>query len=187
MGGEEVSIYTRRLDIREIEYADAMAYYKYASNVEVARLAGFRPVPDLATAQRLVTGMVYQGDTYSIFLKGTNTLIGTCNLYRKSIRKIKDVYTLGISLDKNYWGYGFGSETIGGLIKYAFKAKKARLLEIMCELNNKRSRTMIEHLGFNLDGIIKKYGQLYDGTIYDIALYSMTKEEFEEKNVWKKY
>lgn len=183
----KMNIYTERLTIKEISYNDAKAYYEYARDVTTATLAGFKPVDDLETANRLVTGMMYQGDTYSIFLKEKNIFIGTCNLYKKSIRQLKDVYTLGISLNKKYWGCGFGPEALRGLINYAFNYKGAKIIEIVSEVNNIRSRKMIEKLDFNLDGIIKRYGKLYNGQIYDIALYSLFLEDYKEKKVWAKY
>ena len=47
-------------------------------------------------------------------------------------------------------------------------------------VNNLRSRNMITNLGFNLDGIIKKYDKNYEDIIYDIALYSLDKEKYKE-------
>lgn len=173
-------IHTKRLDIKEMVYADYKDYFAYASNTTVANLAGFKPVPDIETAKNLVMGSVYRGDTYSIFLNESNIYIGTCNIYNHSIRKLKGVYTLGISLAQKYWGFGFGKETITALIKYAFKYKNAQILEMAAITSNLRSRKMIESLGFSLDGMFKKYSKSYDNTIYDVAIYSLTKEDYEE-------
>ena len=175
-----MAFYTSRLIIREIKYDDARDYYEYASDEDVAKMAGFKPVKDYDLACRLVVGMTYAGDTYAIVLKSNNKFIGTCNIYKKSIRRLKNVYTLGISLAKEYWGYGLGSEAIKALLKICFKSKKAELVEMTSLVNNLRSRNMITNLGFNLDGIIKKYDKNYEDIIYDIALYSLDKEKYKE-------
>lgn len=182
-----MTIHTKRLDIKEMVFSDALNYYNYAKDKEVASLAGFKPVSSLETAKNIVIGAMYRGDTYSIYLKDTDTFIGTCNTYQRGVRTIKDVLTLGISLDKKYWSFGFGTETILALVKYCFKHKKTSVLEMTAFVDNMRSRKMIEKVGFKLDGIIKRYGKLYDNTIYDIALYSYFKEDYEEMEKWKKY
>ncbi len=182
-----MTIKTERLEIREMVFSDYIDYYNYAKCEEVARLAGFKPIDNLETAKHLVLGAIYSGDTYSIFLKPNQIFIGTCNIYKRSIRQLKDVYTLGISLAKEYQGLGYGSECIKALVKYTFKHKHAEVIEMMALKENIRSQKMILKNGFKEDGLIKKYNKLYDGTIYDVILYSYFKEDYEEDIKWKKY
>lgn len=173
-----------RLLVREIVFADWYDYYLYASDEEVAKAAGFKPVTDMDIAKNLVMGFVYKGDTYVILNKETKTFLGTLNLYSSSIRKIKNVYTLGISLRKEFWGMGFGQEALKIIIKYAFEHKKATFLEIVHEPTNTRSKNMIERLGFKYQGFIDSYGKLWNGKTYDIQFYSLSKSDYEKE---KKY
>ncbi len=174
-------IETKRLVIKPIMITDVEAYYNYASIKEVADNAGFKPVSSLQIARNIVVGAIYRGDTFSIFLN--NTFIGTCNIYNYSFRKISGVYTLGISLHPDYWGNKYGTEAISGLVKYCFNTKNANVLEMNAISTNIRSRKMIEHIGFKYDGTLTNYSKLYNGKIYDIATYSMTKDDFKEMNL----
>ncbi len=177
-------ISSERLEIREIIFNDWFEYFSYASDSEVARLAGFKPIPDMEVAKKIVTGMVYRGDTYAIFLRDSKKFIGTINLTPGGIRKIKGVYTIGISLKKEFWGMGFGQEAIKSLINYAFTYKKANYIEIMHEIGNARSQNMILKSGFIHDGNISDYDTLWNGEVYSISLYSINAKNYQKE---KKY
>ena len=76
------------IDVRSLVYDDINDYYKYQSDSEVARLAGFKVIPSIEVCHNVMMGLIYKGETYTILNKDKEFL-GTINLYNKSIRQIK--------------------------------------------------------------------------------------------------
>ncbi len=169
----------KRIKIRDLSFNDLDDYYAYASDQDVARLAGFKPISNLETAKIKLTGLIFNNETYAICLN--NRLIGTINLYHDGIRKIRNIFTIGISLGKKYWHLGYGSEAIRLIVCYAFKEMGAQYLEIRHEINNLQSKKMIEKLGFTYDGTLLNYAYDYKKELYSICLYSLSKKKFMEK------
>ena len=64
------------------------------------------------------------------------------------------------------------TEALNAVIRYAFIQFKANRLEILCDVNNLRSYTLAERLGFKLEGILKNHRinpltkQLNDTKVY---------------------
>lgn len=169
------------IDVRSLVYDDINDYYKYQSDSEVARLAGFKVIPSIEVCHNVMMGLIYKGETYTILNKD-KVFLGTINLYNKSIRQIKDCYTIGISLKKEAWGKGYGKEAILLLLAYAFKIKKALYIEIGCEPTNLRSKKLIEKIGFKYIGLIKDFAYKDRDITYDLLYYSLSEKEYKELN-----
>jgi ribosomal-protein-serine acetyltransferase len=89
-----------------------------------------------------------------IFIKETGEFIGGTGLHRINwdVRK----FEIGYWLHSNYWKNGYITEAVKGLIHFARTELEANRIEIRCDSNNTRSRTIPERLGFTLDGILMK-------------------------------
>jgi len=82
------------------------------------------------------------------------------------------------SFETGYWlhvdhqNQGYMTEALNAVIRYAFIQFKANRLEILCDVNNLRSYTLAERLGFKLEGILKNHRinpstkQLSDTKVY---------------------
>ncbi len=177
-----------RVYLRKLHISDANDYYNYASDPYVASKAGFKVVDSIETARNIVCSLVFKNQTYAIILKETEEFIGTVSLYDEGIRKIKDVYSLGISLNRNYHGQGFGSEAIKLILDIAFFNLNAKYVEICHASTNKESEKMINNLGFKLIGYFTDYKVLFDGNSIDVLYYSFSKEDYiKEREKWQKF
>ena len=64
------------------------------------------------------------------------------------------------------------TEALNALIRYAFIQFNTNRLEILCDVNNLRSYTLAERLGFQLEGILRNHRinpltkQLSDTRVY---------------------
>ena len=168
--------------IRDLKYDDAEAFFEYASNDLVGPRAGWKPVPSLKVAKRVVSSYMFAKEAYAIALKENNKLIGTFSIYHENIlRKYKYATQVGFSLSDKYWNKGIMTEALGLCVRYLFEETDTQIIEVCHEIFNYASKRVIEKNHFKYDGRIRKYKTLYDGRVVDVDFYSLTKEEYEKE------
>ena len=105
-----------------------------------------------------------------IFLKTSNTHIGGTGFH--SLNWDIPSFETGYWLHVEHQNQGYMTEALNAVIRYAFIQFKANRLEILCDVNNLRSYTLAERLGFKLEGILKNHRinpstkQLSDTKVY---------------------
>lgn len=88
------------------------------------------------------------------------------------------VYSIGITIGKNYWSMGYGKDSINTLLKYLFFKKKAHKIELEVVKENITAINCYRKFGFVEEGIRrKKY--YYKDTYLDTVLMGLLKEEFK--------
>ncbi|WP_255266623.1 GNAT family N-acetyltransferase [Bacillus cereus] len=87
-----------------------------------------------------------------IYHKGTNDFIGTASLYGINWKISK--CEIGYWINTQFSGNGYMTEAVSELTNLGFQLLKFRRIEIRCESNNIKSRTIPEKLGFELEGIL---------------------------------
>lgn len=90
-----------------------------------------------------------------------------------SIRRFEIGYWVRASAQ----GQGYAGEAANAITRYAFGALKANAVEIRHAEGNDKSRSVIEKLGFALEGRAKMGTSLPDGTVTDTLIYSVTSIE----------
>ncbi len=174
----------KRILIRDITFKDDENFYEYAKSELVGPDAGWKPVPSLTVARRVIASYILSKDVYAIELISEKKLIGTISIYNYGIRKYNKVKQLGFSLNPAYWNNGYMTEAVLMAIDYVFTKTDCEVLEVGHHSDNYRSKRVIEKCGFIYDGRLCKYKKLYDGRLVDADFYSLTKEDYERK---KKY
>ncbi|MBJ8008851.1 GNAT family N-acetyltransferase [Bacillus cereus] len=107
---------------------------------------------------------------YLIYHKGTNDFIGTASLHGINWKISK--CEIGYWINTQFSGKGYMTEAVSELTNLGFQLLKFRRIEIRCESNNTKSRTIPEKLGFELEGILRNEDlsadskQLTDTCIY---------------------
>ena len=86
----------------------------------------------------------YQVQYWPIFELETNELIGCCGLRPRS----SNGYEIGFHLRKKYWNQGYATESAKAVINFAFNTLNAKCLFAGHNPNNKRSKKVIQKLGF---------------------------------------
>ena len=167
--------------IRDLRYSDAEDFYEYAQSEEVGPRAGWKPIPSLRVAKRVINSYMFSKEVYAIALRENDKLIGTFSIYKENIlRKYKYATQVGFSLSNLYWNRGYMTEVLEMMIDYLFTETDAEILEVCHEISNTASKRVIEKNHFKYDGRIRKYKELYDGRIVDVDFYSLSKEEYKE-------
>ena len=106
-----------------------------------------------------------------LFLRGTDTLVGSSGLHRIdwSVPKFEIGYWCRTSLV----GQGYITEAVRGITGFAFDALGARRIEIRCDPLNRRSARVAERAGFRLEGELRDFERLPDGDLRNTLVFAM--------------
>ena len=173
-----MKIVTKRLVIRPFTFGDDVDLYEMCSDINTARDAGWKPHKDLETSKNILFGYIYGDETFAISLRDGGKVIGTISLYRSLIRKNIHCRELGFCLNKKYRHQGFMTEAVSAVLDYGFNHMYLDLIMVCHHEKNYESQNVIKKFPFTYEGTLRKYRKLYDETIVDGVMYSMTKEEY---------
>jgi RimJ/RimL family protein N-acetyltransferase len=112
-----------------------------------------------------------------LFLKGTETLVGSSGLHRIdwSVPKFEIGYWIRTSLT----GQGYATEAVRGILAFAFEVLGAQRVEIRCASENRPSARVVERAGFRLEGELRNAEVDAQGKLRNVPLFSMIREEYE--------
>ena len=87
----------------------------------------------------------------------------------------------GYFLAKQYWGKGYATEALAGLIRYAFEEDGARRIDGTCVADNKRSARVMEKCGLKFEGERRGYEWHVD-SVKSRHYYGILKEDWEKEH-----
>ncbi len=112
-----------------------------------------------------------------LFLKGTNTLVGSSGLHRMDWSVPK--FEIGYWVRTRFVGEGYATEAVGGIGAFAFEHLGARRVEIRCDPHNRRSVRVAQRAGFRLEGELRNAEVGADGEPRNVLIFSMIPGEHE--------
>ena len=166
---------TNRLILRDFCLTDLADFNEYAVMPEVGLNAGWKPHESLEESLFYLGKFVSEQNVWAIYHKVDKKVIGSVGLHTESY---PEYISLGYVLSKNYWGQGLTVEAVRTVLGYAFFDLNLPILGVSHYTHNHRSKRVIEKLGFAYEGTLRKYRKIFNGDIYDLSHYSMTREEF---------
>lgn len=152
---------------------DAQEIHRFTSDEDVSRFIGWKLMISLDETidhiermiQREIDGIYLYA---SIALKVSSEIIGTAMVF--NFNKEANHAEMGYVLHKNFWGRGYGRETVKLLIDFAFSTLKLHKIHANVVDTNWGSIKVLEHNGFELEGRLKDYylvdGKFFDGLIF---------------------
>lgn len=107
---------------------------------------------------------------FYVFTKESNSLIGCAGLHRIdwSVPKVE----IGYWIRTAYQGQGYATEVSQLLTQFAFKKLEVNRVEIRCDDNNIRSKSVAKKLGFILEGVLRNDTLTPDGKLRNTAVFS---------------
>ncbi|TQR21498.1 GNAT family N-acetyltransferase [Psychrobacillus vulpis] len=109
-----------------------------------------------------------------LFLKDTGEFVGSSGLHRIdwNVRK----FEIGYWIDSKFEGKGLMTEACERITQFAFEELYANRVEIRCDSENVRSRSVAERLGYILEGTLHHDSLSADGkNLRDTCIYAKTK------------
>lgn len=85
--------------------------------------------------------------------------------------------SIGYWLGEKYQGHGIMTAAVKALIDLAFSEYRLNRVEIKCGVENEKSKSIPERIGFKQEGIIRDAEYLYDH-FHDCALFSILSREW---------
>lgn len=192
-----VVLETKRLLLRNFTPDDVHDVFEYASNINVARLMNWEVHVTLQDSVNFIDSARFLNEKnvlnpLAIVLKQNNParpqkVIGSICLFQRA--EILSLHTLelGYVIGEPYWGQGLVTEAANILLAYGFiHVPDLHRVESTCLCVNMGSRRVMEKLGMQREGILRKYYEK-NGYIHDFYLYSLLKDEWEAIHGTEKY
>ncbi len=109
-----------------------------------------------------------------LYLKGTETLVGSSGLQR--IDWVVPKFEIGYWCRTGFTGRGYITEAVLGITAFAFDALGARRVEIRCDSRNLPSARVAERAGYLLEGELRNNEVGNDGSARDTLIFALTPE-----------
>jgi RimJ/RimL family protein N-acetyltransferase len=103
-------------------------------------------------------------------------LIGRCELF--DVDEISRNCKLGISLSKEFWGQGFGRETVDLLLDYAFEKRNLEKVHLDVLADNERAIRSYAASGFVEEGRLVRHAW-HEGEFKDLVLMAVHRSEWK--------
>lgn len=166
---------TKRLVLRPFELSDAAAVFKYASNPKVTEFVTWHPhksVQDSEGFIKFAHSCYLQGMIEPLAITLNGEVIGTCGAFWSS--KPMKIIELGAVLSEAFWGQGIMTEALEKMIEAAWTHYDVVRIQSRCKVGNVGSRRMMEKLGMEYEGTLKK-SLFVKGESWDMEMFSLTK------------
>jgi len=177
MDGEHVRL-------RKLERADLPLLHRWYNDADVMAWARFSPdhmrsleALEKEYAQEL-SGEEDERATFVIEDRASGTPIGSC-VMRTWDRKHVNT-TVGILLEKDRWGQGYGTEAMVLLLRIAFDHQGWHRADLWTLAENERAIRSFEKAGFRLVGV-EREATYSDGRYKDVALMEQLKAEWDAR------
>lgn len=176
-------IETERLILRPISIEDVDDMFEYCSDEETVRYVSFQPHKSREETRDTLNNFFLNRkellvpETHAIVLKSNSKMIGTCDFSRI---KFGDTAEMGYIINKKYWNKGYVTEAANAILQWGVTDLKLRRIEIGHFSDNIGSQRVIEKLGFVYEGT-KRQGFIKSKEVHDIKMYSLLKEELDER------
>ncbi len=176
------SFESERLIIRAPKIGDVLDVWNAIRNSHHA-LKEWMPfaqsIPEMAQTEENLREAIANFITRSdlrmhLYLKETGEFIGSTGLHRIDWSVPK--FEIGYWLDTKFEGNGYMTESVKRLTDFAFENLGARRVEIRCDEENIKSRTVAERAEFHLEGTLKQDSLSADGkSLRNTCIYAKIK------------
>lgn len=121
-------------------------------------------------------GNYAEGKTLNAVILFDGEIVGLCGF--NNINQANQTAYIGYWLGQEYQGKGIMTRVAHALTDYALKELKLNKVEIRAAVENRKSRSIPERLGYVEEGTIRRAESLY-GQFVDHVVYGMLAEEWE--------
>lgn len=174
------TLHTPRLVLREIAMDDAPALLDIFGDADAMRWYGTDPLATLEQARQMVEkfagwrNLPAPGVRWGLALREGGPLIGSVGLFKWNPGW--RCCTLGYELARTRQGQGLMSEALRAALAWGFKHMALNRIEAQVHPDNQASLTLLERLGFKVEGRARQAG-FWLGRYQDLVNLSLLREE----------
>ncbi|GEK35930.1 hypothetical protein IGK28_000486 [Enterococcus sp. DIV0182] len=95
-------------------------------------------------------------------------IVGTASVKATSEYRIAHIGEIGISLLKEYWGFGLGTLLIEEMIDWAKNSEEIFRLELQVQVRNERAVHLYQKLGFKIESTMPRGARSDTGEFLDV-------------------
>jgi [ribosomal protein S5]-alanine N-acetyltransferase len=171
-----------RITLKKIEESDLNDLYEIYSNENLFQYRPGKAKKNITSVKNMIghftrdfnkKKMIFLG----IFLNDENEkLIGVGEIFDLN-RRVNSI-TIGYTLNEDYWGNGFATETSKIIIDFLFQHIKVNRIQAFVMPENVKSKNVLLRNNFKKEGVIRKGEYWTDKGIVDLEIYSILKEEY---------
>ena len=162
---------------------DASGLYSYAKDPEVGPRAGWKPHESIEESREIIRNVFMPHAVWAIREKESGRIVGSIGLEPDRRREDVSSKEMGYSLGREFWGRGYMTEAAVAVMDYGFRDYNLTDMAICTSPDNKRSQRVIEKCGFKFEGRQRRGYRIYDGSDRDNMVYSILREEWEERGL----
>ena len=180
------NIETERLLLRRLTCDDAlMAYKNWCSSDNVSKYVMWKKHNNVETTKKLFESWEKEYEDLTTYrwiveIKKTKELIGTIDVASKKFLPY-GTCEIGYCYGEKYWGNGYATEALKGVIKYLFEQCDADVIFAEHLSDNKASGRVMLKSGMTYEGVLRSRIEDSLGKRNDIVSYSITKDEYNIK------
>jgi ribosomal-protein-alanine N-acetyltransferase len=169
---------TERLILREVTVADAADLHEYFSDPETAVYIPHTALTSISqTEEILARNAKYlaakESFRFAIVGKLDGKVIGTIDLHNFGAQNHR--MEVGYVFTRAYWGFGYATEAVKEVIRFAFEEMGVHRIEAECETENIRSIHLLERCGMTREAI-RMENEINKGTFVSNYVYAIVRE-----------
>jgi [ribosomal protein S5]-alanine N-acetyltransferase len=172
------------LSLRYATALDAPALLELGSDPEVTRFFSWGPYRAASQPAAYISGLAGErerGERLDFLIVGRDDRpIGVTGLSEFSRRDRRAV--VGTWLGRSYWGTGANRSSKELIAWLAFTVLGLERLGAYTDLENPRSQSALDALGFGYEGTLRRWHR-HGEHVHDVLLYSCLKEEWERSSL----
>jgi RimJ/RimL family protein N-acetyltransferase len=170
-----------RVLLRPIEKADLPRLRELIGDFEVSVLSSSGPIGPVSLAEfeaRYVESEPGKKDEFFFAIEVDGELIGQAGLHH--IVQFDRHCELGIGLGRDFWGKGFGQDTVRTLVDYAFEHLNMNRVELYVLADDHRAIGAYLKAGFVEEGRLRQKAWVRGG-YHDELVMSVIREDWEPR------
>ncbi len=169
---------TKRLVLREVTVADAADLHEYFSDPETAVYVPHTALTALSQTEEILARnanylAMQESFRFAIERKSDRKVIGTIDLHNFSAQHHR--MEIGYVLTRAYWRFGYATEAIREVIRFAFEEMGMHRIEAECETENSRSIRLLERCGMTREAT-RKENEINKGRFVSNYIYAIIRE-----------
>ncbi|MBL1223771.1 GNAT family N-acetyltransferase [Enterococcus sp. BWR-S5] len=100
-------------------------------------------------------------------------IVGTASVSASAKKRMEHLGEVGISILKEYWGFGLGYAMMMALVDWASESGVIRRLELTVQERNTRAIKLYEKVGFQTEAIMHRGAKTDENEFLDVRLMSL--------------